>query len=318
MKTVFYEGWVGNQNIGDEACFEAIKQLLGDNWNVVPYMEQKSINKPPDLYILGGGTILRACDPSIKQKWPDVPLVVWGSGVEKYGLDQGGKIHPNFYEVVNRAKLIGVRGPISQEFIFKTTGKQVEIIGDPALYLGAKDAVVENAGLKSRIIALNIGDAGQYMYGNINNLIAKTNALVYELTKLNYQVVLFEMWSKDRYILEKITTFPGSFDSSRDLMNYFKKCRFVVGEKLHTSVLAAAAGVPFISLAYREKCLDFVGSMESPAKDWYVRTDDGFDKVIEIIKEIEEEYGNNTLLLQNATTYYRMLQLDFARRVKEI
>jgi polysaccharide pyruvyl transferase WcaK-like protein len=318
MKTVFYEGWIGSKNIGDEACFEAIKALLGDEYKFVPCIKQKSIDDPPDLYILGGGTILRACDPSIKRRWPDVPLVVWGSGVEKYGVDVGGEIHENFYKTVNEATLIGTRGQISHQFILEKTGKNVEIIGDSALYLNI-DMKIENTGLKTKRIAFNIGDTGSYMYGTIGDLVIKARELVDHLKNLKYEIVLFSMWPKDIPILKRMLdekiVMPNT---SVELMKFFRTCRFVVGEKLHTSVLAAAAGVPFISLAYREKCLDFISSIESPAKDWYVRTHENLLRVIDRIHEIEEEYGNNTLLLQNAVTYYRMLQLDFTRRVKEI
>src|SRR5213593_3790455 len=35
----------------------------------------------------------------------------------------------------------------------------------------------------------------------------------------------------------------------------------VIGEKLHATVLSAAAGTPFVSLAYQPKCLDFAKSL---------------------------------------------------------
>jgi polysaccharide pyruvyl transferase WcaK-like protein len=38
-------------------------------------------------------------------------------------------------------------------------------------------------------------------------------------------------------------------------------CHFVVGQRLHCTVLACALGVPNLSLSYQPKCLDFLESI---------------------------------------------------------
>jgi polysaccharide pyruvyl transferase WcaK-like protein len=45
----------------------------------------------------------------------------------------------------------------------------------------------------------------------------------------------------------------------------------VVAERLHAAVLAACAGVPFVSLEYQPKCADFAGAVAASAR--VVRTD---------------------------------------------
>jgi polysaccharide pyruvyl transferase WcaK-like protein len=40
------------------------------------------------------------------------------------------------------------------------------------------------------------------------------------------------------------------------------RLQFMVGERLHSAVLAAAMTVPFVAIPYKPKCLDFVGSID--------------------------------------------------------
>jgi polysaccharide pyruvyl transferase WcaK-like protein len=39
------------------------------------------------------------------------------------------------------------------------------------------------------------------------------------------------------------------------------RLQFMVAERLHAAVLAAAMDVPFVAMPYKPKCLDFVGSL---------------------------------------------------------
>ncbi|MCA9518019.1 MAG: polysaccharide pyruvyl transferase family protein, partial [Myxococcales bacterium] len=41
------------------------------------------------------------------------------------------------------------------------------------------------------------------------------------------------------------------------------RCEVFVGQRLHATVLAAASGVPPLSLAYQPKCLDFLESIDA-------------------------------------------------------
>lgn len=55
---------------------------------------------------------------------------------------------------------------------------------------------------------------------------------------------------------------PIDEDLTRFLEEY-SRLSFVVAERLHAAVLAAAMDVPFLALAYKPKCLDFVDSLGS-------------------------------------------------------
>jgi polysaccharide pyruvyl transferase WcaK-like protein len=49
-------------------------------------------------------------------------------------------------------------------------------------------------------------------------------------------------------------------------------CRFTIAVRLHASVLSCCAGVPPLMLGYRDKCLDFMESMD--LADWHVSLTD--------------------------------------------
>lgn len=53
---------------------------------------------------------------------------------------------------------------------------------------------------------------------------------------------------------------PFSIDVDRSLRD-IAGCDWLVGQRLHASVLASALGVPNLSLSYQPKCLDFLESI---------------------------------------------------------
>lgn len=282
-KRVGYMGWLGHKNIGDEACFEAIKVLFKGQeiewlqWDARVWKHGKF----PDMCILGGGTIFdirhdrrgKGLSLMLSKK---VPLILWGPGVMPLSAPKRpivSTMHPSALNILKQAKFVGVRGPISNKNLTTTGFSGAKVIGDPAIILST-DA--PNAGLESKRIALNIGDTHTNLFGTEQYVVQETRKLVKRLTADGFEVVLFPVWPKDTKFLQQIPRTENVSirpwgPSETALMNFFKTCRCVIGLKLHTSVLAAAANVPFISLAYREKCFDFAASVN--LKRWAVRSD---------------------------------------------
>lgn len=282
-----YVGWLGHNNIGDEACYDAISGLLNKNPIPWDYPDHIPIQNP-DKIIYGGGTILHLeywvreemIDPFITA---GIPLIIWGSGVwspSRHELSQKTK------RLLEKAVIVGVRGPRSAKKLVEN-GIRAVVIGDPAIILSTNK---ESSSNDSNTIALNIGFSGGKIHGNDEHVISETKKIIKELSRDGFSIELFSMLPEDEQILEKIdldVSFRRFNPSWKDLINFFKDCKLVIGEKLHTSVLSAAAGTPFISIAYLEKCHDFCESID--LEDMAVDTDDKelSKKVIKLVGKID-------------------------------
>jgi len=310
---IFYIGCLqpNSYNVGDWACFEATKQLLGPNYELT-----LNESEPHNAVILGGGTILRVCSESLTIS--DKPLFVVGSGLEFYGYPEH-PVHPNFHEILKKAKLVGLRGPLSSDFV-TSQGYENEVVGDIAMCFDPDSE--EHTGKDSNVIGFNIGSTRDYLFGTENDLIEKSNSLVDRLIGLGYVVHKFAMWPEDFELLEKIkkgTMLPFE-NNVNHVFKTMKQCKLVIGEKLHTSIMAFACGVPFISLAYRHKCLDFMDSLGSPLSENYVKTDDKFlvNKCLRMVKTIASNYNQQKLKLIEVKNEYNQKQTSFFDRMKSI
>jgi len=328
VKRIGYMGWLGHRNIGDEACFEAIKGLLSPQdikwltWDARAWKHGAF----PDLCILGGGTIfdirLDRRGKGLRQMLhKKVPIVIWGTGVMPLSAPKRpirSKMHPTALAILKHAKFVGVRGPISYKNLSSTGFSGAKVIGDPAIILSTD---TPNAGLESKKIAINIGNTHTNLFGTEQYVVQETKKLVKYLTEDGFDVVLFSVWPQDNKFLKQIpltknVSLRPWHPSSTNLIDFFKTCRCVIGLKLHTSVLSAAANVPFISIAYREKCFDFAQSVGLPkwavrsdAKNWSHRVHKMtkmlptyYDVIVNRIKHHKEKYYKDHVKLSKLVT----------------
>jgi len=278
MKTAAYIGWVGHENLGDEACYDAVKAFLKNSHALVPWDRGRWPRKAlPDLCIVGGGTLL---DIRFKRReqalvYPmfnnGIPVVFWGSGVV---TPYGKTLHPKVAAILRGSKFVGVRGPRSKKILAAKGFPNVEIIGDPALFL-RNDHSETPYKKNSDTIAINIGHTRNNLYGTEKHVLEQTKILIQLLERIGFNILLFSVWPEDNKLLNQVKgknvrLLPWS-PNINNLLGIFKQCYCVVGLKLHAVVLSATVGVPFVSLAYREKCFDFVESLD--LDKWAVRTD---------------------------------------------
>ena len=290
-KKIAYMGWLGHKNVGDEACFYAVKQQLPNNtqftcWDINPWKERYL----PDVSIVGGGTLLnlggdKRVSALANLAAKGVPTVFWGTGI----LPWNGRVSPTVRTLLESASAVGVRGPRSLSKLSRFGFSGGKVIGDPAFLLQTPATPL---GCKSRKIAINIGDARGNMWGTEKRLVAQTNKIIQHAVRSGLEVVLFPMWPSDMKFIntvakgEAVSVRPWS-KSTVGLMNFMKSCRAVVGMKLHAIVLSAAAQVPFISMSYREKNIDFAKSLGLGG--WSIKTDDPHlaDKVGRLLASVE-------------------------------
>ena len=261
-----YVGWLSTDNLGDIALYQAIKRLFQ------PYSVDASI-PDPDAVMIGGGTLLFR-----STFLEDVRRAVEAS---QHSFTFGtGVAHPDFVEVfrpdswksaLDRCFYVGVRGPDSLQLL-RDHGFSgpVEVIGDPALLLRQESAKAQNSGRRS--VAINICNprrARSWGFDNERVRISVVQAAT-QLIQSGCLLTFISLDSRsDRYIQSAVSeicspdriAFVAGYKSLEHTLDTLASAHLVIGEKLHATVLAAAAGTPFVSLAYQPKCSDFAKSL---------------------------------------------------------
>lgn len=317
MTTIAYMGWLGHNNLGDEACFCGIAKHLPIQtaitcWDIGPWPYESL----PDLSIVGGGTLLDlGFDTRAKSllalQQRGVPTIFWGTGV----LPHTGVIHPQVQRLLENSLFVGVRGPRSISLLNAGGYTSAVQVGDPALLLSTPNTTL---GKTSKTVALNIGDARGRMLGSEQFVVEQAQMLAQTLVARGYEVILFSMWPSDEKYLGKLSFSEKirlrKFNPSvLDLMNFFKNCYCVIGMKLHAIVLSAAACVPFISIAYRDKCIDFADSIG--LKRWAIPSDDAklAHRIDSMFTALPEYYDVITARMQEYIYKYRAQHSEIAR-----
>jgi polysaccharide pyruvyl transferase WcaK-like protein len=88
----------------------------------------------------------------------------------------------------------------------------------------------------------------------------------------------------------------------------------VIGQRLHSAVLACGLGVPAISLAYRPKCDDFMESIGR--QNFALRTDQaGVDTILALMDDITANYAEHCQQTAAACDRLRQLQRQAVTQV---
>lgn len=306
MKKILYVGWLGFNNLGDELMWHAFRDLSRkyldpEKYKVIPSLPGVDLKdlSSYDTVVLGGGSLLVPgyVDVAYRAVEQKKNLWVWGSGFdsqEKGKLDSHGvmtnqlltgseKMSQMLREIGEHATFLGVRGPLTLQYLKQAgVGDKAVFSGDPGMLLLPELSPEAPSKSKRLTIGINWGTSYNRIYGK--NEDAVEDALAYaagRLIKAGYNIHLLTMWGPDREAIKRLHKKIGDpahtildlelHDHSRmlQLMSGFQA---TINFKLHANVLSAAAGVPFVCLAYRIKCVDFAYSLGLP--ELLVHTDD--------------------------------------------
>lgn len=268
-----YVGWVGKENLGDEAMLGATASLL--DWGDVAVRGEAS-----DLLLLGGGTLInrnRYLAWLVERDSPRIERAVLGTGVaspEFWGLTED---QTEWVRWLGTCAYVGVRGPRSAQTLIDWGYRgDLEICGDPALALRPE---VSNRPDDGAVIVAPAwtngelwGESDGEVYRHLADAISTWKTSGREVTLMSCHP------TDDRPILmikemlddADVGYHPGYLDvgASHQLI---AKASVVVGERLHACVLAAAAGRPFVGIEYRPKLADFADSVDM--SDFVLRSD---------------------------------------------
>lgn len=336
-----YLGYLGQQNLGDEACFLGVKELLKEHlkfdYEIIGARNHKS--KDYKLFICGGGTLLSAYE---NWEWTlktgdmikaGIPVVIFGSGMQPldykwFGkpLTEKGKELLRF--VVNKSKLVGVRSQESKQNMIKAgcDGERIEVIGDPALVctsFGGRDLIdIKNY---KNLVGINIGHSRGNIFGRDEERLKKeVIKFVDYLIKNDYKVVFFPVWVEDLEIQRSIVNAINSdniisvnhISNVPSTIKLIQELNLLVGMKLHSCIFAASVNTPFVSLAYRPKCIEFAKSLG--CHDYVVRTDENVDMMINVFEKTWSQRNNIKDKLMREVPKYQKRLHDFAERINSI
>ncbi len=103
--------------------------------------------------------------------------------------------------------------------------------------------------------------------------------------------------------------------SSSSVVHFLKRMKFTINYKLHANVLSAAAEVPFLSIAYRSKCIDFAHTM-GLGRDVVSTGDARLESLLsKKIKALKLNRSKKILIIRNKNKRFRKLQAAYFERI---
>jgi polysaccharide pyruvyl transferase WcaK-like protein len=278
-----YSGWAGEGNLGDDLMLLAHQQVLA------PYrvallprtriaerlgrLQRVPGGLRPGAILLGGGTLFGRADwwermDPVRAAIPDAPWMAIGVGVEDEEFVAGRSFTSQdemakWAEFASGWPVLGVRGPRSRELL-ESYGLAAEVTGDPALLLAA-DAPAATP--REQLLGVTVAVPEARWEDGGRGASALEDALV-ALRDLGwgFRFFVFSKWDDER--TRGVCAQLGDRAeicrpaSHRDLLRALGECHVVLGERLHSVVMAAAAATPSVAAEYRPKLRDFMRSIE--------------------------------------------------------
>lgn len=281
-----YVGWVGKDNLGDEAMIEATRRLL-------PWGEVEARGEARDLLLLGGGTLINR---NQYLRWlldrdsPRIERAVFGTGVANPSFWGITEDTGEWLKWLGTCAYVGVRGPRSAQTLDNWGYKgEFEVSGDPALALSTERPYDPDG----PILVAPAWTGGELHGGDDRKVYSELAAAIDTWAATGREVVLMSCHpSDDRPILmikemaegSPVTYRPGYLDVD-DATDVIASSSLVVGERLHACVIAAATDRPFVAIEYRPKVRDFADSVAM--EEWVIPTNEiTSDRLLEMAKAL--------------------------------
>lgn len=277
-----YIGYLGHGNIGDEALYVAFRDQLFSQALMLPFDDISLLSgiarlKTNRWVVLGGGTLinvnpyLEALERFAKE---NRPFAVFGTGVadleywSQHPQYQRGNVE-RWINVLAKASYIGVRGPRSVRWLNEQGLRSVEMIGDPALSVCAAPRAPRVRTTGRPVLGINLGSHDP-VSGGVEPTLRATAALIKYAVSKGFDVRFVALHYIDVQIAARLreeldqdllpmARFCGDVNQT---LAEIQDCDYLVGQRLHATVLACALGVPTLSLSYQPKCLDFLESLD--------------------------------------------------------
>lgn len=257
-----YVGFSGQGNFGDDLMLDAIRRLF-------PHHRVEPGSDHGVGVILGGGTLLNAerFYWRIAERITPIgaPRVVFGTGVVSPEVD--GWTEPiDAWRWFLDGATVGVRGPHSLAHL-RAWGWNgpAGVVGDPALVMQPERATVPG---RVVVAPIGISDVGQIDRADEAAQLDLLTEAIGRWLADGRDVQMFAAYPGDDLVIDDLCERIGvdlprvaAHRSVADGLAAVASADTVVAARLHVIVAAAAAGVPFMGLAYRPKLVDFAVSV---------------------------------------------------------
>lgn len=288
-RRIAYIGGQGDANLGDEAMLEAARKLLEPRHLFdffYPRQERRLASlglsglRYFEAVVLGGGTLI---NPHWLEKVSTaidlgLPIYSLGTGVGSAGFGMSTAVPIDAWRpLLAKFAGLGVRGPISERRLRAIGLDNVEAIGDLALSL-TPDEPASMFDEPSFAVNISRSSANRYKDSNVDDTypaLAELEIVVRRLTRMGWRGVPIAMHVDDveplASLMENATgTRPALriVDSAERFFELVGGCRLMLAVRLHAGILSACMGVPPLMLGYRDKCLDFMQSMQ--LDEWHI------------------------------------------------
>ncbi len=327
--TVAYVGgWLGKLNLGDELLFTAYQRLFPrltfwhyDGGRVADQLYGWSPRRLGGF--LGGGTLIGQHKmwqvfTQQFQRHGD-PFLVFGSGVANPELWPDGAPLKDWKPLLDSARFVGVRGPVSARFLSDAGIAEPEVVGDPAIVF-ARGSV--DSSFRPESLVLNIGVADGRLWGSEEKVKTEMSGLARVARKAGWQVSWLVVWPKDLAITREAAEDSGTLGGVKEIYTDHEKfidivgsASVMVGMKLHATILGTCAGTPSIMLEYRSKCRDYMESIDHG--EYVVRTDEVLaGELWERVQEMNRHRRRLADCLMTSVQILQAKQLKAARRLE--
>ncbi len=260
---VSYVGWVGKENMGDEAMLEGVRALMP--WaDIAPDIEH------PSALMLGGGTLINRrlyLDWLQRRDSPRRERVTFGTGVADPVFWGGAEAPDDWVDFLETCGFVGLRGPRSLETLREWGYRgEAAVVGDVALAV-APPADVDR--VPGRIVVSPAWTAGELWGGDDRAVFDAMAAVVRRARAEDRDVSFLSCFpGDDRHIFEMMraagqpeAAYVAGYDDVAAALRLLASADLVVAERLHAAVLAAGCGTPFVAVEYRPKVRDFAASL---------------------------------------------------------
>ena len=306
-RAAYVGGWLGHNNLGDEALFQAYKELFPGVClcPVTGHREEATlarITKAFDSAVMAGGTLIGNKGNFLVRSQRMLNIAryrfVFGTGVANYEFWEGRKMSGGksrqynlslWCSILEKCDYVGVRGPQSQEMLLDAGLKNVEVVGDPILVFADCSKGIN---YNDKTLGLNLGVGGGHMWDSEENVFKKYVEIASLARKAGWKVVWFVVWPKDYDITRSAAKASKTdehiytiYTDHTKYMNLVSDLTVFVGMKLHTVALTTCTGVPSIMLEYRPKCRDYMKSIQQEPlceRIDLINADKVWEKVLEI------------------------------------